>query len=450
MNWRRIFTAYGTFCLFLLAGHSLAQRATFRGIDLSRMLDDKGAIWTLKDADFERSYMRMGFRWVSRDAKTTARASHRALTFGDYGVVEALARFKDKTLTELTFYLYTRGDIGDITEDSFTGQLKKLQESLDKRTGVRAVRMPGGLQSSSTRRAGRVWTTASYQLALEWGWTQLKGVRDRRMQPEYIRLRCQGPKINARGSYTSTARANSATRGRMVTTTQLRAHVKKGDDGDVMLDGVPMVDQGMKGYCAVATMERIMRYYGRDVDQHELAQVSKTSALGTSPSVMVDVLKKLGVKLGCKIRILESFSVKDFQRLVDKYNRAAKKKNGRPIRYGRVMDLGRIFRSMDPDILKAVRVKDAGYRKFQANVKRYADKGVPIAWGVSLGLVPERGLPQAGGGHMRIIIGYNAKTKEILYSDSWGRGHELKRMAMDDAWTITTGLYMVQPRGTSL
>jgi hypothetical protein len=46
---------------------------------------------------------------------------------------------------------------------------------------------------------------------------------------------------------------------------------------------------------------------------------------------------------------------------------------------------------------------------------------------------------------MRLIIGYNLKTREILYSDSWGAGHELKRMALDDAWAITTGLATVEP-----
>jgi len=35
---------------------------------------------------------------------------------------------------------------------------------------------------------------------------------------------------------------------------------------------------------------------------------------------------------------------------------------------------------------------------------------------------------------------------KILYSDSWGPGHELKRLSLVDAWTMTLGLYTVQPR----
>lgn len=49
-------------------------------------------------------------------------------------------------------------------------------------------------------------------------------------------------------------------------------------------------------------------------------------------------------------------------------------------------------------------------------------------------------IPQASGGHRRRIIGYNPQKKEILYTDSWGYGHELKRMSAEDAYLITTGL----------
>ena len=47
---------------------------------------------------------------------------------------------------------------------------------------------------------------------------------------------------------------------------------------------------------------------------------------------------------------------------------------------------------------------------------------------------------------MRLIIGYNDKTKEVLYTDSWGAGHELKRMPEDWAWTITTSSMFIKPR----
>jgi hypothetical protein len=46
---------------------------------------------------------------------------------------------------------------------------------------------------------------------------------------------------------------------------------------------------------------------------------------------------------------------------------------------------------------------------------------------------------------MRLIIGYNDTKKEIIFSDSWGAGHEMKRMAAPDASAATMGLYLLQP-----
>ena len=40
----------------------------------------------------------------------------------------------------------------------------------------------------------------------------------------------------------------------------------------------------------------------------------------------------------------------------------------------------------------------------------------------------------------------NAKTREILYSDTWGAGHELKRMSEDQAFTIATDAFFRRPQ----
>ena len=104
---------------------------------------------------------------------------------------------------------------------------------------------------------------------------------------------------------------------------------------------------------------------------------------------------------------------------------------------------------MNPGIYQEVRLKKtADFGKFQREIQRSIDEGIPLLWSVRLGFVPEKEIPQASGGHMRLIIGYNTATKEIVYSDSWGMGHEQKRMPLADAWTITNGLYSLQPIGT--
>ena len=80
-------------------------------------------------------------------------------------------------------------------------------------------------------------------------------------------------------------------------------------------------------------------------------------------------------------------------------------------------------------------------------IRENIDKGVPIMWALQLGLFPENGEKnrQSGGGHMRIIIGYNTTKNEIIFTDSWGAGHEKKRMTAPDASAATMGLYLLQP-----
>ena len=228
-----------------------------------------------------------------------------------------------------------------------------------------------------------------------------------------------------------------------------RDHVKRdAASGDVVIPDVPMVDQGQKGYCVVASAERVMRYYGAQVDANELAQIANSDAEGgTSYAAMFSALKKVGARLKVKVRSLEESDVKSILALVKDYNRFAKK-DGVPevADPGLFIDIGVIFQQMKYETLKEARMKSrSDMARFQREVQQNIDAGVPLMWSVQLGFVKEPGIPQNAGGHMRLIIGYNTKTNEVIFTDSWGAGHEQKRMAMDDAWTITTGLASISP-----
>ena len=93
---------------------------------------------------------------------------------------------------------------------------------------------------------------------------------------------------------------------------------------------------------------------------------------------------------------------------------------------------------MDSAILREVKIDDKrGMSKFQQTIKQYIDGGIPLPWSVIMGKVPEKPSIKGVGGHMRMIIGYNPQTSELIYSDSWGYGHEYKRMSVEDSWMIT-------------
>jgi hypothetical protein len=209
-----------------------------------------------------------------------------------------------------------------------------------------------------------------------------------------------------------------------------------------------MVDQGRKGYCVVASAERVLRYYGLPVDENELAELANSSATqGTSNAAMFDSLKKLANRLQVRIRTLMDMDGNQLVALSNDYDRIARREHQPELPDpGAVQSWSEFFGDMKPAILKEARTRNrAGLVRFQQQVQDSINQGIPILWSVMLGIMPEAGIPPNAGGHMRLIIGYNTTTNEILYSDSWGPGHELKRMPADNAWSMTTAMNTIEP-----
>ncbi|HSI15613.1 MAG TPA: C39 family peptidase [Chthoniobacter sp.] len=406
------------------------------------------SLWTQKQDDFMKSAGKLGYEWTSntKDSARTARprgseanVSGGITVFG-LPVIESVVRFDGDKLAAVTVVLYARGDVGDWTEQQFDGLVRSAADSISKGTGAKfAVR--GKDMSSAVHAEGLTWTTDKARYLLEYSKTKALPTRNIPFRAEFVRLEVSAPekKVSLLASATNTQRAKFSG----------PAHVKRdGTTGDVWLGDVPMVDQGEKGYCVVAATERVMRYYGDKVDANELAQVANTNTSGgTSSDAMVDALKKLSARLKVRVREVEKFDIKEILALIAEYNRTAKKDKKPPLSdQGHMIDVGAMYREMDTDVLREVRTKNkSDLHRFERSIQAHIDQGVPLLWTVMLGKVPEPGIPQNAGGHMRLIIGYNSAKEEVLFSDSWGSGHELKRMKSEDAWTMTTGTMSIEP-----
>jgi hypothetical protein len=281
------------------------------------------------------------------------------------------------------------------------------------------------------------------------------------VSPEFVRLELTPEKNNQRGS-ASTPKT---------TPIQPKQRVRKLPTGDTLIEGIPMVDQGPKGYCFPASAERVLRYYGMRVDQHEIAQLAGNRGQGASLTGGIEGLKLAGSRLQFRVKMVDNLEVKDLENLVREYNLKV-------LKYGQkaqipplagAIDLEGLYFSMRPDALLAARQalkleKNRFIRAIQGSI----DAGHPMVWGVLMGLAPEQKQgQQAGGGplpssqetsppqttmtqrggHARLIIGYNAKTQECLYSDSWGAGHEMKRMSYETAWLMHQFCFLLIPQG---
>ena len=430
------------------AWRGYAGEGVTNALALDPMLDRSGAIWKTGRDDFMAGYEWKGFRWESTDRKV-ARAADLPFSLFGLPIWEARVHFEEDKPNLLVFSLYNRGDAGDLDKGNFGALLQKAKAALDQWTGTTAKPVEEQFNTTGVKRQGLSWTAASGVARLLWSFSTKDAAGHLAYRSEYIRMEIAPAMAAGAGVGAAVpARQNASHAADTVSPAALKERVKKDAAGDVRIDGVPMIDQGQKGYCAAATAERVMRYYGIEVDEHEIAQIVSSSSIGgTDPRVMIDALKRVSVKLGCKIKVLDELDVDSFTKLVNQYNQLAKKNKKPVITLGRVIEVSFIYHAMDLDLLREARLKQQGdYRRYLAQIEQFVDEGIPLVWGVVVGKVPETPPLHGVGGHLRLIIGYNSKSGEVLYTDSWGAGHELKRMKMEDAWAITQGLFVIEPR----
>lgn len=401
-------------------------------------------LWTLpRDEAAEKASKTIPneFRWVS-DARDTLRAA-KAGSFLNLDAGETLLRFDEKTgrLTQFEISLFNRGDSGEMTEKEFNALLTRAAAALDKASGEKSTPIRHD-RRSVVRADGAVWAGKTATYRLEWSKNREDGRR-----PEYLKLFVL-PAGKAQDILKAATAGNADPSGAY----KAADHLSTTPSGDKWLHDVPMVDQGQKGYCAVATTERILRLYGLPVDQHQIAQIAGSTADGgTSGGKLADALRENAGRLKVRPKILLEYDARFLESLAADYNGAARKTKVEPLPDPRrnlaAFHAAFSFDKLDAPTLLAGRAKNtAAIKRFERAVADAVDKGMPVLWSVQLGFFNETpALPQAKGGHMRLIIGYNPKEHTVIYSDSWGKGHERKTMPAAAAFAITTGMMTLVP-----
>ncbi len=410
-------------------------------------------LWEIKIADFEKNpaNKKFNFAWQS-SAKKGLRSEGAGFKMLGIKAGEAVIISNDgKELKGMSISFYNKGDDGAMSAVHF----EKLVSNLKNKISEKLSSKPRTEENKGTVNLTRIsWKSEGTSYRLEKS-ASAKGM------PEFLRFRVMS---------TSTANRRETTASR----TSLRANVVKDKKtGDVYIDNIPMVDQGKKGYCACASAARIYQYYGRTTDQHEIAQLAGSSARGgTTLPEMVGSLKKVTSSLNSRVNILYEYpkgmsdgdpyskkyesGVKEMMRDINSYQQLAKKKGtkGIPIKgekeyaripHGYVLSFDYFIYKCDPKAFREVMMKKSSYSRFRNKIKEYIDQGIPVGWCLQLGLFAEKGLPQARGGHMRLIIGYNDKKKELIYTDSWGEGHAKKSMDAGEAFCMTNALLVLPP-----
>ncbi|WP_269536981.1 C39 family peptidase [Cerasicoccus fimbriatus] len=230
---------------------------------------------------------------------------------------------------------------------------------------------------------------------------------------EYVTVRVMRPELAA----------NRGRPERIASTTlrdRAKANVETRANRDVIITNIPMVNQGPKGYCVPATLERVLRYMGVRADMYLLAMAGQTGVGGgTNVNQLIEgtegYLKSAG-------REMESKKFKLKSRSVAKYIDA-----GQPI-------LWTLYSTREfNDIANAITQERAGYPSIDAWEKVLKDK-----------LRSQEELqPDIETGHICMIIGYNPETDEIAVSDSWGPHYAERWIPAELAENVSQGGFWI-------
>ncbi|MEX2607395.1 MAG: hypothetical protein WD708_08625 [Kiritimatiellia bacterium] len=426
--------------LLLLACIGRAESPTAE-MPLEYWLADSAPFWTWDPATFEKQAAPLGFRWTQEGR--SARAAPLQGEFFGKPAYESVVRFADGAPGSIIISYFNRGDAENaLNQPDFESLVRELMTSIT--TTLRVQPRPGNNQSARTsvRDDSRIWQRPAIQFELSYSYTP--PMSGEPFRAEYVRLTAKKFTAGEMPSHAITA----------VNPYAVRAHVTRDiDSGDVWIQNIPMVDQGPKGYCAAATAERVLRFFGQEVDQHQIAQIANTtSGGGTSTDDLKKALSAVCRQYDFSLNTHMEWDFRDFTREIDRYNRQARKNSTREVLIPRegVIMIAHIYQALDPETYKESRMgRETEVNKFKERVEKYVNAGCPLSWGVSLGMF-EESTPTGVGGHLRLIIGYNWKKNQIIYSDSWGQGHGKKYLPLDQAFTITQSLFSLEPKGLRL
>ncbi len=415
------------------------------GAEFDPVLEKRAELWNISGESLVNAYPGI-FQWV--DVKKSSLRFNRVtrgteLSLFGHQIEELVCEFNDGKLSGMDISFYNRGDAGAWDIKRFNTVLNDINTKVGQYLGSES--RPS--RQSSLMDEGRVfaytWRMPDCDLMLRWSITNRK-------EPEYIFVELYPP-----GGAPKHLRSGMKVQ---VPVADLKQNIQMDSNGAFFLD-IPMVDQGAKGYCVAATVARVLKYYGADVDQHLIAQLAKSDAdRGTNINQTIESLEKTQSRLGIRVRSYYTYEIntwKDIMKMIKDYNRVAKRNdveevdeddfilkiNGR--RYLNFRDL---MNSFDFDTFCKFRSQDRrGKENFFEQVRESIDEGLPLCW--STFILPGQDEANSEFGlHMRIINGYNPTTREIVYSDSWGAGHEKKTMSNDAAWGITINLFGLVPR----
>ena len=198
---------------------------------------------------------------------------------------------------------------------------------------------------------------------------------------------------------------------------KLIKNVSSEDNGDIVIQNIPMVNQGPKGYCAPATFERAMNYMSIPADMYELATAATSAKGGTNTRLLADNCKRIIRSKARRIKELElqkDLEIRKIKKFIDK---------GVPILW-QMRSLPAYNKLVNKRSQERLEIEDFG--SWANTISAEAEELTSLF------------KADESNHHICMIIGYNKITQEIAVSDSWGPKYELRWVHIDIAKAVSS------------
>ncbi len=365
---------------------------------------------------------------IRPESKTKEQASFRTYTRGDEKVFGAhpysIALYGEKEqVTSLSLVFANKGDLfssrgsseNHFDKDTPPAEAAKIvRTAMDKDLAAISTALTAKLGEPVKERFGE--RGAARMNMQRWDWRGhailLADAEDDDKNGEYVGVQVVPTAVADAGGKTKPV-PDAVVRARA------KENIEKRPSGDVVITDIPMVDQGPKGYCVPATMERAMRFMSMPADMYVLANAGN-SGYGGGTSVEV-LLENTGRLIRSKGRSFDSWSGE--------------------------MKLNNLSKHID----KGVPVIWALYstKEFNDTANRRKDERASVAdWAqwktkVTTEAASNKMEKDKEKGHVVLIIGYNKETNEIAFSDSWGERFKERWITVPEADLISQGRFYV-------
>lgn len=184
---------------------------------------------------------------------------------------------------------------------------------------------------------------------------------------------------------------------------QLSENIHQAENGDRLLESIPLFRQGDRAYCGVSALSMSMQYLGLNLDTEDYAAAAGIRYGSTKGSKIREVYEAAGREADMRLTRSTKFDFRKAQAALDA---------GLPVIVWRRW-------AKERDYVHTTFA--ARYAKDPSVVLPKADMNDQATW-------PDK----KAYSHASVITGYNAKRGEVIFTESWGEEARNRRMRYEE------------------